>query len=297
VVQIRVLVMTLLMISPAIGEAQGFESLRAEILHTLQTIPGSFAVAFQPLGGNASLLINEKEMFHAASTMKTPVMIETFKQAREGRFALDDSVEVRNEFKSIVDGSAYRLDVKDDSDSLMYARVGGKASMRELLHGMITVSSNLATNLLLEMVGPGKVTSTMRALGANSIEVLRGVEDGKAFERGLNNRTSANDLLVILRAIAEGRAVDSSASEVMMNILLAQTFRDIIPALLPPDVKVAHKTGSITGVQHDSGIIILPDGRRYVLVILSKELTNVDEAKGVLARVSKRIYDYMMEGK
>jgi beta-lactamase class A len=297
VLSLRLFIMVLLALSPAIGAAQALESLREDIQRALQTVPGSFAVAFQPLGGNAALLINEKEMFHAASTMKTPVMIEIFKQAREGRFSLDDSVEVRNEFRSIADGSTYRLDVKDDSDSLMYARIGGRASIRELLRFMITVSSNLATNILLDMVGPQKVTSTMRALGANDIEVLRGVEDGKAFERGLNNRTNAYDLMVISRAIAGGKAVDASASEEMTRILLAQTFRDIIPALLPPDVRVAHKTGSITGVEHDSGIVILPDGRRYVLVLLSKDLKNSDEAKRVLAKVSRRIFDYVMEGK
>ena len=252
-----------------------------------------FSVAFDPLDGGACLLIGEREMFHAASTMKTPVMIEVFRQAHEGRFSLNDSVLVKNEFASLVDGSPYKLDLGDDSDDSVYKYIGMRVTIRELMYHMITVSSNLATNILMELVGAPNVTATMRTLGAKDIEVLRGVEDGKAFAAGLNNRTDAYDLMVIMRSLAEGRAVDSAASREMITILLGQRFGDIIPALLPAGVQVAHKTGSITGVEHDSGIVFLPDGRRYVLVLLSKGRPNAAEGKKALALVSKRIFDYM----
>ena len=254
-------------------------------------------MAFEQIGGGAKLLINEREMFHAASTMKTPVMNEVFRQAREGKFSLGDSLEVQNEFKSIVDGSSYKLDLRDDSDDSMYKKIGQKVPIRDLLFQMITVSRNLATNLLIGLVGAENTTKTMRSLGARDIEVLRGVEDGKAFERGMNNRTTALDLLVIMEAIAEGRAVDSSSAREMVDILLGQKFRDIIPADLPSDVRVAHKAGSITGVEHDSGIVFLPDGRAYALVLLSKNLRNPEQGKRGLALVSKRNYDFVLQGK
>lgn len=294
---LKTLFLVVMTLAPTVGMSQGYEKLRLDVHQMLAAVRGSFAVAFKPVGDTAALLINERDMFHAASTMKTPVMIEVFRQAREKRFSLDDSVTVRNEFKSIVDGSLYELDLKDDSDDSMYKRIGGKVSVRELIYQMITVSSNLATNILVGLVSPEKVTGTMRELGARDIQVLRGVEDGKAFERGMNNRTNAYDLLLILEAIAEERAVDTSSSKAMVDVLLGQKFRDLIPALLPPDVRVAHKTGSITGVEHDSGIVYLSDGRRYVLVLLSKDLTNVQEGKQALARVSRRIYDFVIEGK
>ncbi len=281
---------------PFVGNSQSTVGLRTDILRILDTIPGSFAVAFETVDGAAQLYINEKNMFHAASTMKTPVMIEVFKQARERRFSLEDSVIVQNKFKSIVDGSAYELDLKDDSDDSMYKKIGSEVPIRQLLKDMITVSSNLATNVLIDLVGSSNVTKTMRTLGARDIEVLRGVEDGKAFEQGLNNRTDAYDLLVIMMTLAQGRVVDSSASKEMVDILLGQHFRDIIPANLPPEVRVAHKTGSITGVEHDSGIVFLPDGRAYVLVLLSSGLNNADQGKAGLALVSKRVYDFVMHG-
>jgi beta-lactamase class A len=282
---------------PSIASSQNLAKLRLDIQQALDSVQGTFAVAFKPLDGNDGLMINEKVMFHAASTMKTPVMIEVFRQTGEGRFSLGDSLDVRNEFKSIVDGSPFKLDLGDDSDDSMYKRIGGKASVRELIHQMITVSSNLATNILMQLVTADKVTATMRTLGARDIEVLRGVEDGKAFEKGVNNRTSAFDLAMIFEAIADGRAVSRSASSAMVDVLLAQEFRDIIPALLPSEVKVAHKTGSITGVEHDTGIVFLPDGRRYVLVLLSKDLKDASTGKQTLAGVSKRIYDFMMGSK
>ena len=284
-------------ITPVIVSSQGLDRLSLDVRQVLDSVPGTFAVAFKPLDGKTGLMINEKLMFHAASTMKTPVMIEVFRQAREGRFSLDDSLDVQNEFMSIVDGSPYKLDLGDDSDDSMYKRISGKASVRELIHQMITVSSNFATNILIQLVGAGNVTTTMRKLGAPDIAVLRGVEDGKAFEKGLNNRTNAHDLAAIFEAIANGKAVDRSASSEMTDVLLAQKFKDIIPALLPPAVRVAHKTGSITGVEHDSGIVFLPDGRRYILVLLSKDLKDAAQGKQALAHVSKRIYEYMTETK
>ncbi|MEX2089445.1 MAG: serine hydrolase [Bacteroidota bacterium] len=266
--------------------------LRKSIVLELQGVKGIFAVAYQDLSDGSTLLINEKEMFHAASTMKTPVMIEVFRQARDGRFGLEDSIAVNNRFSSIVDGSFYQMDLSEDSDDSMYRRINGKATVRELVYQMITVSSNLATNILIDLVDAKNVTATMRALGASDILVLRGVEDGKAFERGLNNATTAYDLMVIMRAIAEGKAVDPSASKAMTGVLLDQKFRDLIPARLPEDVRVAHKTGSITGVRHDSGFVLLPDGRVYVLVLLSKGLEDAEAGKRAMGQVSRLIYDY-----
>jgi beta-lactamase class A len=282
---------------PALTFGQNLEAVKRDVDNILKPVDGTFAVAFESLDGKGKLFFNEKMMYHAASTMKTPVMIEVFRQSKTGRFSLYDSLVVRNEFKSIVDESTYQLDLKDDSDDSMYKKLGAKVSIRELLDHMITVSSNLATNLLIDLVGAKQVTATMRALGALDIAVMRGVEDGKAFEKGLNNRTSALDLLIIMKAIAQGEAVDSTASQEMFGILLKQKFNELIPKLLPPEVRVAHKTGNITGVEHDSGIVLLPDGRRYVLVILSKDLKDVGAGKRTIALISRRIYDFMMEEK
>jgi beta-lactamase class A len=267
-----------------------FENLKSVIKAKLETVEGEFAVAFKDLQTGKTLFINEKENFHAASTMKTPVMIEVFKQAKAGKFKVTDSILVKNEFKSIVDGSPYSMDIADDSGDGMYKMIGKKMTIYDLTYQMITVSSNLATNILIDLVDAKNANDSMRKLGANDIKVLRGVEDQKAFDKGLSNTTTAYDLTLIFEKIAQNKVVDKQSCEEMRKILFNQKFNEIIPEKLPKTVKVAHKTGSITGVQHDSGIIYLPDGRRYVLVLLSKKLKNVDAGVKMLADVSEMFY-------
>lgn len=269
------------------------DTLRQNVEKELKTEPGYYAVAFKDLSSGQELLIHEHESFHAASTMKTPVMIEVFKQAQEGKFSLSDSIIVKNEFKSIVDGSVFSLDSLDDSEYGLYKEVGKKRLLSSLVYEMIIVSSNLATNIIIDLVDAKKVTQTMRDLGAKNIQILRGVEDDKAFQQGLSNTTTAYDLMLIFEKIANGEAVDSLASKAMVDILFDQRFNMIIPANLPTDVKVAHKTGSITGVHHDSGIVFLPDGRKYVIVLLGKELKDDEKATRMMANVSKLIYDFV----
>ncbi len=266
------------------------ESIKSAIEAKLKTVEGEFAVAFKDLQTGKTLFINEKENFHAASTMKTPVMIEVYKQAKAGKFKLTDSILVKNEFKSIVDGSPYSMDIADDSGDGMYKMIGKKMTIYDLTYQMIIVSSNLATNILIDLVDAKNANQSMRALGAKDIQVLRGVEDQKAFDKGLSNTTTAYDLMVIFEKIAQNKVIDKKSCEEMRKILFDQKFNEIIPEKLPKTVKVAHKTGSITGVQHDSGIVYLPDGRKYVLVLLSKKLKNADAGVKVLAEVSEMIY-------
>lgn len=269
------------------------ESLRTTIQKQIDSINGTVAVAFYSLSEpKDSLFINIDEKFHAASTMKVPVIIELFKQASEGRLNLNDSIVLKNEFKSIVDESLYGMDIKDDSDDVIYNQIGSKVALKDLMYSMITVSSNLATNVLIELVGAQNTTATMRALGARDIEVLRGVEDQKAYDQGLSNSTTARDLMVIMTAIADGTAGNKDDCQAMIDILKDQQHNDLIPKLLPKEVKVAHKTGSITGVHHDAAIVYLPNDRSYILILLSKNLDDFDKATQQLAQISKTIYDY-----
>ncbi|MEI9918744.1 MAG: serine hydrolase [Bacteroidota bacterium] len=253
------------------------KDIKERLTETLNKEKGNYALAFKDLQTGEEILINEHRLFHAASTMKTPVMIEVFKQ-----LSLSDSVAIKTTFNSIVD-STFTLSPEDDSEKSLYTIK--KTTIDDLVKKMIINSSNLATNILIEIVGAKNVTQSMRDLGAKDILVLRGVEDGKAYRAGLNNKVTAYDLMLIFSSIVDKKE--------MIDILLQQQFNDIIPAKLPKEVKVAHKTGWITGLHHDSGIVILPDGRKYVLVILSDSLEDEKAAIDNMATVSKMIYDYV----
>jgi len=285
------LLLVLLPCSTAAGQALGplRERLAARVAQAPATGVGLY---YRSLTRPDSLLLDANVRFHAASTMKLPVMIQIFRDADAGLLRLDDSLPVHVSFPSLVDGSPFAVDKADDSDSTLYGRVGRPASVRELLELMITRSSNLATNILIERVGAARAQASARALGAWSIRVLRGVEDGKAYRAGLNNTTTARDLGVLLAAIAQDRAASPASCREMLRILGAQEFNEGIPVGLPPGTRVAHKTGWIGEVVYHDAAIVYPAARSpYVLVVLTGGIKEDSVAHNLVADLSRLVYE------
>lgn len=250
----------------------------------------TIAVACYDLRAGSFFFRNEREVFHAASTMKVPVMLGIFEAVSRGELRLDQPVRVRNEFASILDGSSYALDPKEDSDRDLYQQVGSELPLGELVRRMIVRSSNLATNNVIELIGAKQVMTLMKQIGANDIKVLRGVEDDRAYHAGMNNTTTAYDLMLILRALGERKVISGDASEKMIAILSAQEFNGGIPAGLPKGTRVAHKTGSITAIAHDAALITAPDGSSYVLVVLTRGFRKEKQAEKVMAAISRAVW-------
>jgi len=269
--------------------------LHRSIQHLADSLHAEIGVSFHDLETSESFNFNEHLMLHAASTMKVPVMIEVYRQAEAGKFKLDDSLLVKNKFKSIVDGSSYSMDIGEDSDESIYKQIGRRMTIRQLVEQMITVSSNLATNILIELVDARNVMATLHSLGIKNMQVLRGVEDGKAYERGLNNRTDAYDLMLTMKAIVERKAVSASSCDEMLNILKRQKFRNKIPAGLPEGIVVANKTGDITKIDHDAAIVFPPDRKPYILVVLTHNIEDHKVAAQTIARISELIWQHFIE--
>lgn len=281
---LSLLLLTACATAPSSGPAAAVDAIIAA--HPQQTI----AVAYRDLATGETLLRNEKEVFHAASTMKVPVMLGIFEAISSGELRLDQPVRVKNQFVSILDGSPYSLESREDSDPQLYDLVGTDVPLEDLIRRMIVRSSNLSTNILIEFIGAPRVMQLMRKIGANDIRVLRGVEDDKAYHAGMSNTTTAYDLMLIFEALAEERVLTPEASSAMMEILLAQEHNDGIPAGLPAGTRVAHKTGSITEIAHDGGVVIRPDGTRYVLVVLTRGFEKHADAEKVIAGISKALW-------
>jgi beta-lactamase class A len=268
---------------------------RAAIEELIRASGADVAVACRTLDNPAGspprheLLIQPDVEFHAASTMKVPVMIELFRRAAIGELKLTDRLAVTNEFKSIVDGSPYSLSTGDDSDAEVYKHLGGDMSFADLCEAMITVSSNFATNLLIDRLGASTIQKTVNDLGAGGMHVLRGVEDNKAFEKGLNNVTTARALAVLLERIARLQAVDEASSRGMLGILKRQQFNDGIPAGLPAGTPVAHKTGEITKVHHDAAIVYGP--KPFILVVLVRGIEDRKVSAALIAAIARVLYD------
>lgn len=280
---------------PVNPEGERLAALLADIRAVTDPHPeDSIAVAIRDPETGTVLSLHGDQLMHAASTMKTPVMIEVFRRAERGDFSLDDPLLVKNEFRSIVDGSLYSIE--DDSDDAIYERLGEEMTIRDLVYQMITVSSNLATNLLIDFVSADSVQATSVRLGTERMRVLRGVEDIKAYRQGLSNSATANDLAIHLLALLEGRTVSPEADAAMREILLDQQFNEMIPAGLPEGTRVAHKTGSITEIHHDAAIVY-PEGRApYVLVILTKGFADDSLSAPVGAEIARVVHHHLRGG-
>lgn len=281
-------VLPVLLVAAAAPPAAAQATLRDRVQALVAASQAEVAVAYRTLDGRDELLINEDAVFHAASTMKVPVMIELFRQDSIGLAKLDQKIPIVNTFRSIVDDSPYTLSPDSDSETGLYTRIGQPISYRELCWAMITVSSNLATNILIDRLGAQKIQQTTVELGAVGMQVLRGVEDGKAYQAGRNNTTSARALLVLMEAIAKGTAVSPKASSQMVDILAHQKVRNGIPAGLPEGTRVAHKTGEISTVSHDAAIVFAP--RPYVLVVLVRGFESKTR-EALIAQISRTVYE------
>ncbi len=233
---------------------------------------------------------NADTYFHAASTMKLAVLLGVFRQVDRGELQLDAPVHVRNRFTSIVNQEPFMLDLGRDADPDVYGHLGKTLTVRELAYWMIIKSSNLATNLLVDVVGIPTIQQALDELEIDGVKVLRGVEDSRAFEAGLNNEVTANGLAKLLRLIADHRAYSKEACDQMLEIMLDQQYRSGIPAGLPKAARVAHKTGNISTVHHDAGIVYLDGRKPYVLVILTS--FTAEQGRGTaVAEVSRDIFN------
>lgn len=271
----------------------GLASARSAVERLIRESGAEVAIFLRTLDGADELEISAQTEFHAASTMKVPVMIELFRRAEEGKLDLDEKVLVENEFRSIVDGSPYSLSIEDDSDSDIYDAIGEERSLRELCEAMIAVSSNLATNILIDELGAQNIQRTVDELGGEGMKVLRGVEDIEAFRKGMSNTTTAEGFGALLERIGKGEAVSPTASREMVSILKRQEFNDAIPSGLPDGVEVAHKTGNITGIHHDGAIVYAP--RPYVLVVLVRGIEDEVESSRLISAISRTLHDAVQD--
>ena len=204
---------------------------------------------------------------------------------------------VRNRFLSVVEDIPFRVESGRDANSAVHNAIGKMMRVDELAYHMITTSSNLATNLLLGVIGTPAVNQTLRELDVeDGIELKRGVEDELAFEKRINNMVTADGLLRILVMLAEGKAFSPALSRRMMDILHGQEFNQGIPARLPKGARVAHKTGEISTVAHDAGVVYLPKRKPYALVILTEWDPAASGRSRTIATISHAIYEFLTLG-
>jgi beta-lactamase class A len=257
----------------------------------------AIAVALHDAETGLELHYKADRWFHAASTIKVPILLGVFAAIDRGDLLPHSRVHVRNRFLSVVENVPFRVESGRDANSAVHNAIGKMMRVDELAYHMITTSSNLATNLLLGVIGSDAINRTLKELDVDDgIDLKRGVEDELAFEKGINNMVTADGLLRILVLLSEGKAFSPALSRRMMDILHGQEFNQGIPARLPKGARVAHKTGEISTIAHDAGVVYLPKRKPYVLVILTEWDPEGTGRSRTIASISHTIYEFLTQG-
>ncbi|MDI6827975.1 MAG: class A beta-lactamase-related serine hydrolase [Armatimonadota bacterium] len=257
-------------------------SLESAIREILERNSGVFGIAAWNSADGAEFLHNEHEVFPSASVIKVPIIVEIFWQRDEGRLSLDEKIILRDKDK--VQGSGILKELHE----------GLELTLGDLAVLMIVLSDNTATNILIDRIGADAVTSRMRSLGLEKTTLARKMYDWEQARLGKENLCTPYEMMLLLRGIACGKIPSINASQEIIEIMARQQYRDKIPLMLPDDLKVANKTGSISGVTHDVAVVYAPWGP-YVLCVMTKGIDDREDqriAKLAIAEVSRVVYDH-----
>ena len=269
----------------------------AEIAAALEE--GALAVTAYDYCSKRHWSFNGARWFHAASTIKIAILAAVFDAIDAGRFTPDSRLAVRNRFSSAVDGAPFRVQASRDADSEVHAAIGRTMQVRALARHMMVTSSNLATNLLLDLIGLDASREALARRGIPGIDLQRGVEDDRAFEAGRNNRVTSDGLVRLLRVLCDHEGFTASSAQAMLDILFDQHFDGGIGPGLPESVRavarVAHKTGDISTVTHDAGLVFLPGRPPYVLAILTENGGDATKRTQAMTTASRLVYEAVSE--
>ncbi len=255
----------------------------------------AIAVAIYDYRDHSRFDLDSDRWFHAASVIKLGILVALFKAAEQGTIHLEDPLHVRNRFRSIVDGSVYQLEADRDGENECHRRVGRTLKISELARAMIVRSSNLATNLLLDLLGIDQIQRLLNEAGISGVRMVRGVEDHVAYERGINNEMTARGAVELLRLVSEGDFLNADSREQIRSILLAQEFNAMIPAKLPKETRVAHKTGEISTHSHDAGIVYHADRAPYLLAVFTESESGSERRSRAVAAVSSLLFTHLAQ--
>jgi beta-lactamase class A len=276
-------------------EAQLEAAVEARTAQLLALSPGgegTVSVWLGDLERSVRLACDARAVHYAASTMKVPLVVAAYRLHERDALDLDAEVPVHNRFASAADGSPYSLDQAEDQDDDTWARVGATCPLRTLAEHALVKSGNLATNLLLEQVGTDEVAQVLADSGCSDrTRIVRGIEDRRAADAGINNMVTAEDLGRIVLAVADRSLASAAGCEEVEQVLVRQEHRDGIPAGLPAGVHVANKTGWVDGITHDVALVRPDDAPPYALVVLTTVDVEETVAQRFIADVSRIVWE------
>ena len=268
-----------------------------EICERISQLDGIVGLYVESLESGEIFEINPNHVFCSASTIKIPILALLLKDVDAGK--LDWKAKIPLSKRNRVGGTGILSKLDEDYEP----------TLEKLALLMIILSDNTATNQIVDLIGLNRITEFCKELGYTHTRCERKQMDLQAIADGLNNYTSAGDIGRMLSAIAKGNLVSANASKTIHTFMSKQMCCNKLPSRVPavpcfwPDeervdikpnmVLVANKTGDFFQVEHDVGIFTLPDGRQYIIAVLTGEITSAREAIESIADVSRIVYDAM----
>jgi beta-lactamase class A len=256
------------------------EELRQKIWGILETYTGHFGLVIMNQATGARLELNPTQPFPAASMIKVPIMYAIMRQAAANTLSLEDTLIVTKDV--CVDGAGILKELRPNLPM----------TVKELVTLMIIVSDNTATNMLIDLVGMKSINATMSALGLTATCLKRRMMDFAAAQNGRENTTSAADLTLLYSKLLTDSEIPRLYNHLMLDILKRQQIRDKLPFYWPEETVLAHKTGTLAGVEHDGGILFFPGGP-YIVVVLTSNLEANYRGLQLVAEIGQVLYDHL----
>lgn len=224
--------------------------------------------------------INSDKVFPTASIIKLPIMFQLFRRYEKGLINLNDKIRLTDYY------------VSGGSGTLQYSPLGTALSYNRLTNLMIRESDNTATNMLLSSVGGmNELDHEIKRWGLKVTSLSNWLPDLEG-----TNVSTPKEMGTILYNIGNTDLLSIETRAEIINIMSHVRNNHLIQAGLPENVRFVHKTGDIGHMLGDAGIVALPDGRKYIIVIMVKRPWNSFLAKQFIIDASKTVYNsYMMQ--
>jgi len=268
---------------------------RQKIFEILGSLEGKVSLYAEDLDSGETLVICPEEIHVACSLIKIPILALLLKDGEEGKVDIEAKIQIPEERR--VGGTGM----------ICHLSEGLELSWKDIMKLMIAVSDNTATNAIIDLLGMERINAFFGDIGLFSTELQRKMMDLDAVKAGRNNYTTAADMGKVLKMAASGTLVSRRASETVLEIMSRQFYTNKLPAMLPavPSyasaaekknpptgmVAVANKTGDLPKTQHDVGYFVLPGGRKYIIAMLTSNLSSDQEGISCIGKVSKAVYE------
>jgi len=256
--------------------------LENKIREFIKTQKGNVAVVVKNFKTDKEIKINEYLVFPSASTIKLVIMSELLSKVNEGALNLDDTIELTEDLKTGGDGILKELNY------------GHKFTLEEVMTLMIIVSDNMATNILINLLGINNINAKIQNLGLENTKLQRRMMDSQAAKEGRENFITANDLAHILVLIYKGKNINKKYSDLMLSILKRQQVKGRLDLYLPEEVVIAHKTGDLNNLEHDAGIIYIPN-KEYLICVLTNETETNKDGREIIGKISEMVYNEYLD--